>query len=376
MVFILDTNIFMEDWYFNSPPYKALLDYVKKTGSVFVMPRVVLEELRRKFMLELETRLANYAKAERDIHRQLNSIKELAAHFNAQEETEKYIKYILKKLKITKKQISDHPYNALEILVKKAIYRIKPFSPKGEEFRDALLWECVIDTVLYTQFGDYVVFISNDSSAYGNLLHKGREGELHPDLKEEMVKRLLDGRSLPEGVNDENEYYEKNFNYFRKIGDFISKYQSSVAPINKIWLKKQLAIDEVCKQLTDLANDDDNFKRRVGRLLQRRRLGSYVGISTDSFRITLQNYSLYTNSDATVTSFFDIAGHIEILYMPERKMTYRSLSVEDSSPNFSIEADEFLIDEVDVAVELGCSIDIDSAGNAKDLFVYSIQLIG
>jgi hypothetical protein len=376
MVFVLDTNIFMEDWYFNSPPYKALLDYVKKTGSVFVMPRVVLEELRGKFMLELEARLINYIKAERDINRQLNTTKDYVSPFNAQEETEKYIKYILKKLKITKKQISDYPYDALEILVNKAIYRVKPFSPKGEEFRDALLWECVIDTVLYTQFGDYVVFISNDSSAYGNLLHKGKEEELHPSLKEEMIKRLLDGRSLPEGVKDENDYYEKNFNYFRKVGDFISKYQSSVAPINKIWLKKQLAIDEVCKQLTSLANDDENFQRRVGRLLQRRRLGSYIGINTDNFRVTLQNYSLYTNSDATVTSFFDIAGHIDILYVPEGKMTYRPLSVEDSNPNFSIDSDEFLIDEIDVSVELGCSLDIDSVGNAKDLFVYSIQLIG
>jgi hypothetical protein len=363
----------MEDWYFNTPPYKALLDYAKKTNSVFWMPRVVLEELRGKFTQELESKLASLIKSEREIYRQINSPKESHPIVNAQQEAERYIKHIFKKLKITKKNIIDYPEDAMHTLVQKAVNRTKPFTAKGEEFRDALLWENVIDTVLEPSHAEYVAFISNDSSAFGNLLQKGKEEELHPHLRDEMVRRIEEGLVLSDENNTPSKFYENNFGYFRKVSEFIGIYHTSVASISKNWLKKQLVPTEVYSQLVKFANENESFQKQINKFLQRRRLGFFAGIGVDNFKMTIDYYHLYTNSNASVTIFLSISGYVEIGYTNEPKLGYRAFDTEEQSLETSIDVELFDLSSIDVWLTLHCAMESNSKGQADSFSIYDMQ---
>jgi hypothetical protein len=313
MILILDTNVFMEDWHFNSPPYKALLDYVKKTDSKFWMPRVVLEELKGKFVQELETRLSNHTKLEREIYRLVDSIKEPAAIFDIEKEVEKYIKSIFKKLKMTKKSIMDYPEGALDVLVNKAVHRIKPFTLKGEEFRDALLWENVMDAVVDCSHSEYVVFISNDLSAFGNITQKGKENELHPHLESELLQKISDDLVLHEDFQNQKDFLDKNFGFFKKINDFIEKYNPSVASITKSWLKKQIPVDEIHQQFPKFIAEDDNFVKNINKLLRRRRLGVFAAAALT--HVTTNIYGYYILVLMLLVRFFLIYQEILMSYI-------------------------------------------------------------
>jgi hypothetical protein len=46
---ILDTNVFTADWHLKSVAAQACLDMCRKTGSLFLMPRLVLEEVEKQY---------------------------------------------------------------------------------------------------------------------------------------------------------------------------------------------------------------------------------------------------------------------------------------------------------------------------------------
>jgi hypothetical protein len=375
MILILDTNVFMEDWHFNSPPYKALLDYVKKTDSKFWMPRVVLEELKGKFVQELETRLSNHTKLEREIYRLVDSIKEPAAIFDIEKEVEKYIKSIFKKLKMTKKSIMDYPEGALDVLVNKAVHRIKPFTLKGEEFRDALLWENVMDAVVDCSHSEYVVFISNDLSAFGNITQKGKENELHPHLESELLQKISDDLVLHEDFQNQKDFLDKNFGFFKKINDFIEKYNPSVASITKSWLKKQIPVDEIHQQFPKFIAEDDNFVKNINKLLRRRRLGVFAAAALTHVTTNIYGYYLYTSSDATSTVFFNLSGNIDVVYSTESDLVFKSFSADTSDSDFSIDSEQYESSSIEVEVTISCTITIDNEGQVSNLNLYSVGIV-
>ena len=61
-------------------------------------------------------------------------------------------------------------------LVIKDLARQKPFSPKGRRYRDALIWETVLDTV--HRHGEDVIFVTDNNSDFpteeDGTLHKGK----------------------------------------------------------------------------------------------------------------------------------------------------------------------------------------------------------
>ena len=61
-------------------------------------------------------------------------------------------------------------------LVIKDLARQKPFSPKGRGYRDALIWETVLDTV--HRHGEDVIFVTDNNSDFpteeDGTLHKGK----------------------------------------------------------------------------------------------------------------------------------------------------------------------------------------------------------
>ena len=375
MFLILDTNIFIEDWHFTSPPYKALLDFAKKTNSTFLMPRVVLEELKGKFAQHLEGRQADYNQAERQLNRLLNRSKELWPAIDVARETERYMAATLRRLRIKKANVLAYPEGTLDVLVKKAVSRTKPFTPKGEEFRDALLWEVVLAARLKIDTPEHMVFLSNDAGAFGNTTHKGKEGELHPQLLEEAERRLTKKVTLRDDGEKVIIEHCNTLEYFRKVSDFIGKYHGGVASFSKSWLKKHLPLPEVKKLLRELLLTDDYFQYRMSSVLSRRSRGEFAGIDVDGFQANLCGYSLYTNSDASSVVFFELDGQVDIIHSVRKKPRYRMASYMDHIQQ-DIEAEHEEVAFLTVNIQVDGTLDLTEAGEATGFMLYRADLIG
>lgn len=174
---ILDTNIFVQDFLMNSASFSLLLDYLKKTGSRILMPLIVYQELGEVYGSKLSTRLEAYEGARKLLERSLTDVQIPSLEIDIPSEVEKYLEFVKKRLKVRDKDIVPFREHYLDDLVTRAITRRKPFSEKGEEFRDALLWLTVLDMAREAE-EETLAFISNDAKAFGRS-HQLYEALLH-----------------------------------------------------------------------------------------------------------------------------------------------------------------------------------------------------
>ncbi|MEM8892944.1 MAG: PIN domain-containing protein, partial [Bacteroidota bacterium] len=129
----------------------------------------------------------------------------------------KYRSYIIEKFDSHNEAKKDYGSTHFDEIVKRSIHRIKPISPKGEEFRDTLLWLIVLETVEQHRHAE-VAFISNNLTDFGNDTKDG----LHPDLISELKAKEL------------------NLLFFESLKKFSEKIAVKIEFITDEWLIKNI----------------------------------------------------------------------------------------------------------------------------------------
>src|SRR6478735_4166037 len=185
MRIVLDTNIYRRDFALNSNDFKIFIDYLQKTNATLSVPQIVIEELCflhdkevDKLKSDFEIALKNYNQT--SINESLLLVKD---------ETKQRITYkefLFKKLKILYIDEPNYKSDYLKEIVKRGIQKIKPFSLKGEEFRDALLWLTILDYIKQDQYDDNI-FISANVKDFADEQRK----HLHPILQKELNENNL-----------------------------------------------------------------------------------------------------------------------------------------------------------------------------------------
>lgn len=204
----------------------------RKTGSLFLMPRLVLEEVEKQYEEKLVKQRADYNQQVRGLNRFFSKDKvQLLGDVDIKTETQKYIRDLLRKLRIKRKDILDYPADALPKLVRKAVNRIKPFTAQGEEFRDALLWETVKANLCPDGFAT-TVFISQDSAAFVDKNDPLRP--FHPLLLEEVeAQRVINEIARKDWWFGENPYFE----FYGSLKAFAQVHYQHVAHVDMDWIK-------------------------------------------------------------------------------------------------------------------------------------------
>ncbi|MFZ2384740.1 MAG: PIN domain-containing protein [Candidatus Omnitrophota bacterium] len=113
----------------------------------------------------------------------------------------------------------------LQEIVKRAIYRVKPCTERGEEFRDVLLWLTVLDIARLAK-NDELIFISNN-------IHQFSDGKnsLHSDLFKETENAKL------------------QIKYYQSLDQFIEAHAVKIDFITKDWLSSVLDVDIIDKEI-------------------------------------------------------------------------------------------------------------------------------
>jgi len=147
MDIILDSNMYLSDIRMDSIRFKNLFDYLRRTRSLLVIPRLVREEVVAGYVRMLEQQTKKTMESIRAFNRlALTSSDEISIR---SPELKYKVRDLRKKLRAPAKKITPLLYTDVsgidvnEIFLR-GIKRKRPASDVGEELRDVILWLVVL----------------------------------------------------------------------------------------------------------------------------------------------------------------------------------------------------------------------------------------
>ncbi len=236
MNIVIDTNIFRRDLKLKDKNFDILFDYLEKTNSKVILPKIVYEETIGLYERLIKERIDDYNKSLTKLNGTfINSKIESDSKINIEFEKSEYENFLKDKLKLSDNSIVPYKNEYLQELVNRAIQRIKPLDGKGQQFRDGLLWLTLLDIADLLD-EKRIVFISDNSSDFGE---KG-VNTLSSELKEETNKRNIE------------------VNYYKSISDFAKEHAVKVSFITSKWINDNIdfkQIENIFNQIISVEKD-------------------------------------------------------------------------------------------------------------------------
>ncbi len=181
----LDSNALFSDPLFKSSFGSLLLEYAKEGKIKLFISSIVIDEISNNYEKIISKHLQTIKLEVEKVNKLLQvetSIKLPTLH-NLRKEISSFYKSL-----ISDGVLIEVPYSneILPELVKRSIHRIKPFTERKQEFRDAIIWLSYSEAIRNSQMNN-CFFISNNKEDFWDLDKKG----LHPELKREAPNMKL-----------------------------------------------------------------------------------------------------------------------------------------------------------------------------------------
>lgn len=247
MDIILDSNIICSNFLLRSKDFKVLDDYLERTDSKYIFPKVIIEEIKGVYKRMLLERIEVLNKDLEKLNhmmlekRRIQNLPEIDVSIL----TDEYYEFLRERLKIKEENIIEHNTEYMQQLVDRAISRTKPFNDKGNGFRDSLIW-LTVKEFAKKAFGAQVAFISNNST----------------DFSDNRDKTKL-AHSLIEECNLE----EIKVNYYNNIRAFIESHSTKIKFLSKEWISENLDDEWVSVLICDHINSSA-YDGEITKLLQ------------------------------------------------------------------------------------------------------------
>ena len=182
---IVDSNAIVNgSWYLDSAVWRILLYRSRSKMIRLVVPDLVIKEVVGRLAGNAQEFSAAAETNARRLEKLLSTNKSLFGAPDLSKCVSEYDNAIRKMLLDSSVEIAREPESILPLLIDRAIHRHKPFDSKGSGFRDAVIWEIVVNASV-ENVGRRVYFISND-----NCYFKSDEpSELHGQLKDDLEDR-------------------------------------------------------------------------------------------------------------------------------------------------------------------------------------------
>lgn len=284
MQFILDTNIYQQDYQTKSGRFQILLDYLSQTDSEVVLPKIVYQELRANYQRELEARVARHGTASRDLNYIID--REAAVHVDLVVDTEvkTFLEALMAKLQIDATEIMEYKSSYMEIVVEQAVRRRRPCNEKGEEIRDAILWQMVLDTAAASE-SKSVLFISRNTKQFGD-----GSGALHPKLIADCKERGVEVR------------------YFSSLEAFAEEHSTRVKFVTEEWLRQNLPLDELVERARGFV--EKSVERYADRAISTGEPTGYVNMISGS--VDVERFFVYEMGDGSLKVEATLTGETEV----------------------------------------------------------------
>jgi hypothetical protein len=227
MHIILDSNVYAADYRMSGVSFRTLFEYIRRTESSLVLPRLVREEV----VVDYGRRLKAEAKAFEDVWNKYR-------HVDPGGHRERFQKPNLKHAMVDLRRRLMKPTDAVapiyvgettgvsvDEVFMRGVRRTRPANEQGEELRDVVIWLWAI--AYSNSLLSPTAFISNDSAFWT------KEG-VHPDIQRDLLGSPL-------------------MSIYRSIDDFAKQHAPAPTPATPEWLSSHFHIQAVEGQLIDRA---------------------------------------------------------------------------------------------------------------------------
>jgi hypothetical protein len=286
---ILDSNAYLSDIRMESIRFKNLFDYLRRTKSSLVLPRLVREETvaRYKYMLETQAKKTEQA---------VDSLNRLIIESNSRihiiiPEAKYEIRELRKKLREPSKGVTVRYYPETEgvdiaDIYLRGINRRRPANRNGEELRDVILWLVVLR---YAETENkQISFITNDNGFW-----------------EEEQEQALEPKTVHAHIREDIENRRVNVDLFRTIEDFVRLSAPAPAAVNEADVLAFFDIGTLSKEIAEAT--------RISVGARRQPWGSHVSAAPQSAELLAATFSkgtVYQISEDT--QFFELEYAIEV----------------------------------------------------------------
>lgn len=148
MIAILDTNTITKKFNFNNSSLRIILYYAEKNKFQLIVPEVVYLEVINQVREEFSQVADANNERIRKIRKSIDSyFGELITQNDIDEEVEKYKQFI--KNLFNKANVVIHPIPTIphKQIIERDLKRRKPFNKAGKGYRDALIWESILEVL-------------------------------------------------------------------------------------------------------------------------------------------------------------------------------------------------------------------------------------
>lgn len=255
MKVFIDSNILYDDPFFKSIPSKILLKAVNDGAISICISSVVLEESKKNYIELLEQSKIDFQKT----CSALNKLGVKKDGFIPLADPEfiwdTFYSELINHNKIIKLQYDN---NWLPELVRRAIYRIKPFKKNGQEFRDCLIWLTYSNFVNSDKDNCSYSLITNNITDFTDDKDKNC---LHEQLQKDVKKNVKIYNSIKHFLNSESENIGDYSDY--ELGE---KIKEKISPQTLLDIIEDQFIDNVvvlcndfCECIDEVDIDDDDY---------------------------------------------------------------------------------------------------------------------
>jgi len=290
---ILDTNVIRADLGLRTGPFAILTDYLAKTQSKVLMPRIIYEELQALHRRELEARLVAYMRARGSLNVLIpdTPVQEVAIDLNSASIA--YMRNIQERLDFEESDLLEYQPRYLADVIDRAIHRKRPCSDKGEEIRDAVVWLMVLDAARKEPTVP-LVFISQNERQFA------QDGKLHPDLQAELAVAAV------------------TVHYFTSLDAFVRQHATQVHSITDAWILSVISTDDVLDRCFDVVQE--YCHRSVVRTIKHgQKVREFYEITDNN--LSLDEFYVYEMANGT--------HRVEAMYSGEVEMSFHVELAED-----------------------------------------------
>jgi predicted nucleic acid-binding protein len=179
LLVLLDSNVFVSDFHWRSARFQLLLAEARRGHLRIVVPRLVVQEVANKYAERVTTALGDARRARRDLERLGHDVAWDVKATERAEIRKTFEEDLVHRLGNAGASMPDYPTIEHEAVVARLLEGKKPFTSEGKGYRDALLWNTVVQVAKIGR----VSFVSNNykdfaSSKEGNVLHEHLRADL------------------------------------------------------------------------------------------------------------------------------------------------------------------------------------------------------
>jgi hypothetical protein len=209
---VLDSNVYRNDYSLAGPEFAELFAFLEKSQFILIIPSIVLEELKARFMEDCAKRLAAYRSASDNLRAVVGQPHATIPRLDFAAETEKFISRLTSGRPRVRTLVEDFSRLNLGEVVNRGVWRKRPADASGEQLRDVAIWLGTLELAKR----DRVAFISGDKKAF------------RKDAKESF----LDGENLHQDLKEEVERQKVELDFYPNIGSFLLRQSLSWSKVN------------------------------------------------------------------------------------------------------------------------------------------------